>query len=54
MQQVYGVANDGIYVVDCYKMQNAKIVDADGECIIDRVENNTIYYDNTMVKVSTN
>lgn len=51
---VYGVANDGLYVVDCYKMQSAKIINVDGECIIDRVENNTIYYDNTMVKVSTN
>ena len=51
---VYGVANDGIYVVDCYKMQNAKIVDADGSCIINKVENNTIYYDDKMVQVSYN
>ena len=49
---VYGVTNDGIYVVNAYTMQNAKIIDVEGECIIDRVENNTIYYDNTSIKVS--
>ena len=49
---VYGKANDGIYLIDAYKMQDSKIIDADGECIIDKVEDNTIYYDNTTVKVS--
>ena len=51
---VYGVTNDGIYVVDAYTMQNAKVINVDGECIIDRVENNTIYYDNTSIQVSYN
>ena len=51
---VYGIANDGIYVANAYTMQNAKIIDVEGECIIDRVENNTIYYDNTSVQVAIN
>ena len=51
---VYGVSNDGIYVADAYTMKNAKILNVDGECIIDRVENNTIYYDNTSVQVAFN
>ena len=49
---VYGEANDGIYVIDAYKMQNTKIIDADGKCIINKIENNNIYYDDKMVQVS--
>ena len=49
---VYGVANDGIYIVDAYRMQKSKLKDDDGQCIIDKVEDNIIYYDDKMVQIN--
>ena len=49
---VYGVANDGIYIVDAYRMQKSKLKDVDGQCIIDKVEDNIIYYDDKMVQIN--
>lgn len=51
---VYGVTNDGIYIIDAYTMKTNKIADSKKECIIDKVENNTIYYDDTSVQLSYN
>ena len=46
---VYGVTNDGIYVYNAESMTSSKIAEGQGNFNIDRIENNTIYYDNTSV-----
>ncbi len=51
---VYGVTNDGIYVIDTNNMNASKIANDTGNCIIDRIENNVIYYDNTSITLSFN
>ena len=46
---VYGVTNDGIYVYNAESMTSSKIAEGQGNFNIDKIENNTIYYDNTSV-----
>lgn len=48
---VYGVQNDGIYVYNAKNMSQTKIAEGQGNFNIDRIENNTIYYDNTSVNL---
>ena len=48
---VYGVQNDGIYVYNAENLSRTKIVEGQGNFKIDRIENNTIYYDNTSVNL---
>lgn len=48
---VYGVTNDGIYVYNAESMTSSKIAEGQGNFNIDRIENNTIYYDNTSVNL---
>ena len=48
---VYGVQNDGIYVYNAENLSQTKIVEGQGNFKIDRIENNTIYYDNTSVNL---
>lgn len=48
---VYGVQNDGIYVYNAENMSRTKITEGQGNFKIDRIENNTIYYDNTSVNL---
>ncbi len=51
---VYGVANDGIYLIDAYSKKTNKLINSNEANVIDRVENNIIYYDDKMVQVSDN
>ena len=48
---VYGVKNDGIYIYNAENMTSTKVVQGQGEFNIERVQNNTIYYDNTSVNI---
>ncbi len=49
---VYGVKNDGIYVIDANTTQTNKIVDSVGDCKINKIENNIIYYDDSKIEIS--
>ena len=48
---IYGVKNDGIYVYDAENMSQSKIAEGQENFHINRIENNTIYYDNTSVNL---
>ena len=48
---VYGIRNDGLYVINAETKQTSKIVDSNGECIINKIENNTIFYDDASVQI---
>lgn len=48
---IYGVQNDGIYIYNAENLSQTKIVEGQGNFKIDRIENNTIYYDNTSVNL---
>ena len=48
---VYGIKNDGLYVINAETRETKKIVDSDGECIINKIENNTIFYDDASVQI---
>ena len=51
---VYGVKNDGIYVIDVTNRNTSKIISSNGDCIINKVEDNVIYYDDTSIQISYN
>lgn len=51
---VYGVTNDGIYMIDTNTSNISKIINDTGNCIIDKVEDNIIYYDNTSIPIIYN
>ena len=44
---IYGIKNDGIYMYNAENMTQTKIIEGQGDFYINRIENNTIYYDNT-------
>ena len=46
---IYGVKDDGIYMYDAQNINLRQITSGQGDFEIDRIENNTIYYDNTSV-----
>ena len=47
---VYGVKNDGIYMYDAKNIQLTKILEGKENFELQKIENNTIYYDNTSIK----
>lgn len=48
---VYGIKDDGIYMYDAKNMQLTKIFDGKGNFNLEEIENNTIYFDNTSIKI---
>ena len=47
----YGIKNDGIYVINADTMQTNKIVESKGECVINKIENNIIFYDDASIQI---
>ena len=48
---LYGVENDGIYMYNAINMYLNKIVEGNGKFNIEKIENNTIYYDDKEAKI---
>ncbi len=49
---IYGIANGGIYIYDAISLKSAKIIAGTNEEFkITKVENNTVYYDNTSIEI---
>ena len=47
---IYGIKDEGIYLYNAETLNNTKIVEGQGNFNIDRIENNTIYYDETYIE----
>lgn len=48
---IYGVKDDGIYIYNAQNMNLRQITSGQGDFNITRIENNTIYYDNTSINL---
>ena len=48
---IYGVKKDGIYTYNAEQMSINKIVSGQGNFDIEKIENNTIYYDGTKINI---
>ena len=48
---IYGIKNDGIYVYNAETLESRRIVEGEKNFNIERIENNTIYYDDTFVNL---
>ena len=48
---VYGVKNNGLFIINADNGQINKIVDSNSDCEITKIENNIIYYDDTQINI---
>ena len=48
---IYGIKNDGIYMYNAQNMKLTKILDGKENFELKKIENNTIYYDNTSIGI---
>ena len=48
---VYGIKNEGIYYYNVLNKNKQKLLSSNGNCEIEKVENNIIYYDGTKIEI---
>lgn len=48
---IYGIKNEGIYYYNVLNKNKQKLLSSNGNCEIEKVENNIIYYDGTKIEI---